>query len=364
MKGLVDRARAQTALSSEEQAKAADALPGVAYFQRKRNETSSAKEFNQRLKAICQEAALDLQQAANGFRERRIVDPAAGQSTSEVISSLGLCASTSGGREFPAAPRPAESPAHLHWTRFSPVGSVAAIQFRPTTGIRGASVKFLLHCIFASSADPQPSVPAAGVSIVDAHGLRAAISCLDDSKLPLDVGRLLEYEKVVAAFHEHQPVIPLRYGSRWKVKRLSGGCWTNTARSTSGFFASSKAWRKWACASWLTTARAPRASESLGTVPSAPGATYLASLRKRHAAETCLTQEERALEAGICKALAGLYAQERGEASTIEGMRLSPSSFWYRQSLSPGLLKQVEGFQSGTAARFLLSGPWPPYNFV
>jgi len=87
VKGLVDRARVRTALSSEAQAKVADALPGVAYFQRKRNETSSAKEFNQRLKAICQEAALDLQQAANGFRERRIVDPAAGQSTSEVIST-------------------------------------------------------------------------------------------------------------------------------------------------------------------------------------------------------------------------------------------------------------------------------------
>ena len=85
-------------------------------------------------------------------------------------------------------------------------------------------MKFLLHCIFASGADPQPSVPAAGVSIVDAHGLRAAISCLNDSKLPFDVGRLLEYEKVVAAFHEHQPVIPLRYGltmeSEAAIRRL------------------------------------------------------------------------------------------------------------------------------------------------
>jgi hypothetical protein len=87
VKGLVDRTRARTAIAAEEQAKVADALPGTAYFQRKRIETSSAKDLNQHLKAICQEAALDLQRAANGFHERKVVDSEGGESTTEVISS-------------------------------------------------------------------------------------------------------------------------------------------------------------------------------------------------------------------------------------------------------------------------------------
>jgi Gas vesicle synthesis protein GvpL/GvpF len=87
VKGFVDRALARTALSAEGQAKIPDALPGMTYFQRKRNETSSVKELNQRLKTICREAALELQQAANGFHERRVVDSADGQSPFEVIST-------------------------------------------------------------------------------------------------------------------------------------------------------------------------------------------------------------------------------------------------------------------------------------
>ncbi len=100
VKGMVDRARAQTPHSAEGQANTADALPGVAYFQRKRNETSAAKELNQRLKAICREVALDLQQASNGFRERRVVDPAAGESPSEVIASWAFVLPPAAEEEF------------------------------------------------------------------------------------------------------------------------------------------------------------------------------------------------------------------------------------------------------------------------
>jgi len=225
-------------------------------------------------------------------------------------------------------------------------------------------VKYLLHCIFASCGDPRPSVPAAGVSIVDAHGLRAAISCLDESDLPFDINRLLAYEKVVAAFHEQRPVIPLRYGctmeSEAAIRRLLGEHREEYQRLLREF----EGMAEMGLRILVGNRQNPRASESLGNVPSTPGTAYLASLRKRHAAETCLTQEEQALEAGICKALAGLYAQQRGEASTIDGMRLVSLFFLVPAKSIAWFVKQVEGFHSWTAARFLLSGPWPPYNFV
>jgi hypothetical protein len=87
VKGVVDRAHARMALSAEAEAQAPKTLTGAAYFRKKRDEMSSAKELNQRLKTICQEAALELQQAAKGFRERTVVDPTASEPPFEVISN-------------------------------------------------------------------------------------------------------------------------------------------------------------------------------------------------------------------------------------------------------------------------------------
>ncbi len=224
-------------------------------------------------------------------------------------------------------------------------------------------MKYLLHCIFASNADPQPSVPA-GVVIVEALGLRAALSCLDGPRPPLDIGCLLAYEKVVAALHEQQPVIPVRYGctmeSEAAVRRLLDEHREEYQRLLREF----EGMAEMGLRILVGNRQNSRAGESLSNAPATPGAAYLDSLRKRHAAETRLTEEEQTLAAGIYKALGGLYVRERGEASTIDGMRLLSLFFLVPTKYIAWFLKRIERFHSWRAPRLLVSGPWPPYNFV
>jgi Gas vesicle synthesis protein GvpL/GvpF len=225
-------------------------------------------------------------------------------------------------------------------------------------------VKYLLHCIFGSGADPQPSVPAAGIRMVAAHGLSAVFSCIDESTPALDVGRLMAYETVVAAFHKQRPVIPLRYGctmeSEAAIKRLLEEHreeYQRLLRQLEGM-------AEMGLRILVGNRQSPSAGEPPSAVPAAPGVTYLAALRKQYVAETSLTQQEQALEMGICKALDGVYAQERREASTINGSRLVSLFFLVPTTSIAWFVKRIEAFQSWNAARFLVSGPWPPYNFV
>ena len=225
-------------------------------------------------------------------------------------------------------------------------------------------MKYLLHCIFASGADLPPSVTPFGVSIVDAHALRAAISCLNESKLPLDVGRLLAYEKVVAAFHERQPVIPLRYGCTMENEAAIRRLLEENCEEYQRLLRHFEGMVEMGLRILVGNRQKPQASHSHGNAPTTPGAAYLASLRKQHAAETRLTEEEQALETEICTTLAGLYARQRGEASTIEGARLLSLFFLVPRTSVAWFAKRLEDFQSWRVAKFLLSGPWPPYNFV
>jgi hypothetical protein len=241
---------------------------------------------------------------------------------------------------------------------------MAAIQLCSSAGIRGAGVKYLLHCIFASGADPQPAVPAGDILIVAAHGLSAAVSRVDESEPTFDVGRLLAYEKVVAALHQQRSVIPLRYGctmeSEAAVQRLLDEHRDEYHRLLRQFEGMAEMGLRILVGNRLS----PPAGERLTLVSPTPGVAYLTVLRQRYAAETRLTPEEQALEMGICSTLTGLYAQERVEASTIEGRRLVSLFFLVPTKSVAWFIKRIEGFQCWKAAKFLLSGPWPPYNFV
>lgn len=86
VKALVDRARAQTAFSTTDPDKA-ERSPGAAFLRRKRDEAASAMELNRRLRLICQKAALDLQQAAQGFCERTVTEAGPEEPPSTVISN-------------------------------------------------------------------------------------------------------------------------------------------------------------------------------------------------------------------------------------------------------------------------------------
>ena len=73
-------------------------------------------------------------------------------------------------------------------------------------------MKYLIHCIFRAD----PNVPLAGLDrdllVLEAEGLAAAVTHWPDQQPPVDVARLVAYEKAIARVHAARTVIPLRFG--------------------------------------------------------------------------------------------------------------------------------------------------------
>jgi hypothetical protein len=80
VKGLLDRAAAlEGALRKLSQPAAAeDRSPGARYFEQKRIKAQMEREFNQRLKEHCRQAASALSAVSGGFRERKPMPPEEG----------------------------------------------------------------------------------------------------------------------------------------------------------------------------------------------------------------------------------------------------------------------------------------------
>jgi hypothetical protein len=80
VKGLLDRAVALDKMGQPAgEMPAQDASPGALYFEQKRLKAQAEREFSQRLKEFCRQAASALDATAGGFRERKVLAAAAGE---------------------------------------------------------------------------------------------------------------------------------------------------------------------------------------------------------------------------------------------------------------------------------------------
>lgn len=84
VKGLLDHADALERLSQPAQEEPAGSLGGR-YLQERRIKVQAERELNQRLKMFCQHVAAGLGVHAGGFRERKVVAPAAEGTAAEVV---------------------------------------------------------------------------------------------------------------------------------------------------------------------------------------------------------------------------------------------------------------------------------------
>ena len=84
VKGLLDRAGALERLSHPAEEEPAGSLGGR-YLQERRIKAQTERELNQRLRTFCQHVAAALGARAGGFRERKVVAPAAEATAAEVV---------------------------------------------------------------------------------------------------------------------------------------------------------------------------------------------------------------------------------------------------------------------------------------
>ena len=239
----------------------------------------------------------------------------------------------------------------------------------------------LLYCILDSRTDYRPrSVSGVGdrpVSMVTTGGLGAALSSSSGLDLRPDTTNVLAYHKVIAAFHRYGTVIPLRYGlicedASQVVKILD----EQRERYMSLLI------ELQGCVEMGISILLPSIATSNAHLPSATrdilpdgvqelkgGRAFLAARRAHYARLERTARTDRACVEQCRAAFAGMFIKCNVESPTIRLKRFnrnSPLSLYFlvpRDSLSAfrGAFRRMS---IGERAKVLISGPWPPYNFV
>jgi len=208
--------------------------------------------------------------------------------------------------------------------------------------------------------------------------LSAAVSMVARGDLAPNLSRVQTYERVVLSYHRQGTVIPMRYGcvveKESQVIQLldeHGPQYEALLQELNGcvemglrVLLPSGPWA-------AVTPGGPKGSrEVAGPHPPAPGIAadclglaYLTARKAHYAHQDRWTKEYRQAAARCLAQLAGLYVKSKMEAPSPRLPLLSLYFLVPRPAVEP--FRQAFRHLTGTeSARLLLSGPWPPYNFV
>lgn len=240
-------------------------------------------------------------------------------------------------------------------------------------------MKCQLYCIFATPQEGALTVPE-GLNcnllrIVGKHGLSAVIGDVSDTGAAHDATAALAYHKVIVAFHDQVAVVPFRFGTvldeQADAERLlvrKADLYTKLLHELEG------------CSEMgiRVITEEPRqamlsrgaAADLIGPSSTSPGTGYLARRTMQYQQAQAVTQADERAEEHYRSLFDGLFRKCRSEASRsarpgsrVDSVMRSLYFLVPKESLLSFRQTFVE-VAARDAARLLLSGPWPPYNFV
>jgi len=236
------------------------------------------------------------------------------------------------------------------------------------------------------------------VSFVAGHGLCAAVSELDVEEGAPPVSELLAYAQVVEALHHRQAVVPMRYGCflngipaiqdilkarRRQYKTLlaelaghvemgirillpekecenispEGAILPEAEPSLSSDALSMTGSEKETTAPEVTTTQ-PKEE------PAINGRAYLALRKVHYRMQEETSHGRQALIDRYIQAFSGLYTRYRTETDTKKGAVILSIYFLTPESKVNRFRETFGEMMAEGNDESLLSGPWPPYNFV
>ncbi len=218
-------------------------------------------------------------------------------------------------------------------------------------------MKYLLYCICQQGVDEPPQEP--GIRVVTGYGLAAVVSGVEEPTAAPSVSSLLEYERVVEAIHARQTVIPLRYGCRMENEEQIVRLLEDRCQEYKALLDRLRGMTEMGIRLLWPTSAVP-----LPDIPQSPGTAYLASLRNRYNSQDALAPEEAQLADRIADSLARWSTDQRREISSSGQGRMLSLYFLTPKSRSEEFRKKAREISPPPEVKLLLSGPWPPYNFV
>jgi Gas vesicle synthesis protein GvpL/GvpF len=239
----------------------------------------------------------------------------------------------------------------------------------------------LFYCISHNpgpEAGPRSGVAGRPVYQVADRGLKAAISRITRADLTPDLPRVQAYERVVSSYYRRGTVVPMRYGcvveqESQVIEMLSaqGSHYEALLQELEGcvemglrVLLPSGPW------AGVTPGGPEGSREVAGPYPLDPetaidrlGLAYLTARKAHYAHQDRWTTEYRQA-ADRCQAqFASLFVKCKTEAPSARLPLLSLYFLLPRQAVE-SFRQAFRRLSETESARLLLSGPWPPYNFV
>ena len=240
-------------------------------------------------------------------------------------------------------------------------------------------MNYLTYCIFHTPGHQNPGalsgVHDQPVALVSNKGLTAAISGITQPNLLPDVSRILTYKRVIEFFHRDRTVIPMRYGcmlnDKQQVCRLLEknsdqygrllstlkGCVEMGIRILLADEGLAIAELKKNEGQFLFNGDKSRQS---GPKSETSGRAYLSDRKTHYDREDQADKEIETVLDHFHQAFTGLYIRFKSE---FQNHLLSLYFLVPRDAVKQ--FRQVFlNISQDAGAKLLLSGPWPPYNFV
>ncbi len=240
-------------------------------------------------------------------------------------------------------------------------------------------MKFRLYCIFESPENRTPQYASPGedarVQAIKKHGLCAAFSEVADTDQIDTVSALMMHHKIIAFFFDRVTVMPFRFDTvledlsdlelllkekgdsyRQTLRRLDG-CAEMGIRAIVGEEADEPV-AEAACGD----RHSPDASN--------PGLLYLQNRKVHYTGESRMAERNEQVSAKFRTAFAGMFREFRSDALRLgvgsgdRGSFLISLYFLVPKELLMSFRHQFAALAAMDSAKLLLSGPWPPYNFV
>jgi len=238
-------------------------------------------------------------------------------------------------------------------------------------------MKYLLYCIFEKPPDgliTMPSPPEGhSIHLVEKEGLAAVFSEVSDREAAYDIAEIMRYHRVIEWFFAQVSVVPFRFGTLLDeyadVERLL----ERRAQHYKKILSELEGCVEVGIRAIIDEDQMPAEACCCG-IPSlnssSPGKLFLSSRRFYYRTETLLAEFGERVAQRYRTAFDGMFKRARCEianTSVPEGRRgpaMVSMYFLVPRSLLPRFRQTFHDMAATDSAKSMLSGPWPPYNFV
>jgi len=241
-------------------------------------------------------------------------------------------------------------------------------------------MKYLLYCIFADEKS-SPAVRLAGIDgqpivVVSHSGLSASVSpCLHPSLTP-DIERIQAYQRIIERFNHDRTIIPMRYGCLFPNREEVGLHLGQRAHYYLSLLSKLEGSVEMGVRVMMSEGRLPleelerkrEAHPMSNTQSPLSGKQYLTARKAHYSREDHNLEEIEHIIAQTHAAFSGLYVMFKSECGTTEvsalGNRVLSLYFLVLRDSVESFRQAFRRVSKRVPHKLLLSGPWPPYNFV